>query len=98
MRMVPLMKGSSWSSWRKITRPFASSIRLGWTGLNAWSGGIGMCFHGCAAAAGFAGVGGAAGVVWGRLIFVRVGNRTIARRIVEGLFISHLRRSALQVL
>src|SRR5271154_1126714 len=46
MRMVPSMKGSSWSSWRKMTRPLGSSMRRGWVGLNAWSGGVGGCFHG----------------------------------------------------
>ena len=41
------MNGSSWSSCRKMTRPFGSSMRLGCTGLKACSGGIGIFFHGC---------------------------------------------------
>src|SRR5580704_4748110 len=104
--MVPLMKGSSWSSCRKMTRPFASSIRRGCTGLNACSGGMGIFFHGCAVAAGLGVVSGLAGALWALPPRVerRIGNSVTARRIVEGvfnvfwIFISHLRRSVLSAL
>ena len=50
IRMEPLMKGSSWSSCRKITRPLASSMRFGCSGLKACSGGMGIFFQGWACA------------------------------------------------
>src|SRR4051794_17996558 len=99
MRMLPLMKGSSWSSWRKMTRPFESSIRRGCTGLKGWSEGIGIFFHGSALAEGVGAVWGLAGAVcWETAAKVerRIGNKAINGRLVEGVFprfILHLRRS-----
>src|ERR1700757_5489302 len=45
MRAVPSIRGSSWSSCRKITIPFESSMRLGCCGWKERSGGIGICFQ-----------------------------------------------------
>src|SRR5260370_4592421 len=97
------MKGSSWSSCRKITRPFEESIRRRCTGLNACSGGMGIFFHGCALAAGLGVVSGLAGVLWALASKVerRIDNNATARGMVEGVirvFISHLRRSVLWAL
>ena len=44
---MPLINGSSWSSCRKMTSPFVSSIRFGCTGLKSCSAYTGIFFHGC---------------------------------------------------
>src|SRR5947209_5635499 len=62
------LKGRSWSAWRKRTRPFDSSTRLGCWGLKAWSGGMGMFFQGCEGAVAVRGAadfaGASAGAAW----------------------------------
>src|SRR5438270_7035321 len=102
MRILPLMKGSSWSSWRKMTRPLASSTRFGSTGLKACSGGIGILIHGWAVATGldvgWASVwdadwdvvrGLAGAVCWATALRVvrRIGSKAVVRRMVEGVFL-----------
>src|ERR1700730_5765590 len=89
-----------------MTRPFASSILRGCTGLNACSGGIAIFFHGCAVAAGLGVVSGLAGALWALAARVesRMGRTATAKRVFVGVFsvftvvISHLQRSVRQAL
>src|SRR2546429_19646 len=58
IRATPSISGNSWSSCKKITMPFGSSIRFGSLGWKAGSCGILICCQSvaCAAACGMAAV------------------------------------------
>src|ERR1700740_2777498 len=75
MRAAPSIRGSSWSSCRKITMPFESSLRLGCFGWKERSGGIGICFQ---------------VVVWAAANFAGAIAEAVSRRHMSIRFIVHL--------